>query len=64
MKMAHSHITQSSPKIQGSDKHIQAKQHIPGLLMGFGQKGNIKGVMLLVSEKITRNLDLPDRAGD
>ena len=59
MKMAHSHITQSSPKIQGTDK-----QHIPGLLMGFGQKGNIKGVMLLVSEKITRNLDLPDRADD
>ena len=61
--MAHSHITQSSSKIQGSDKHIQTEQQVPGLLMGFGQKGNIKGVTSLVSEKI-RNPDLPDTAGD
>ena len=62
--MAHSHIIQSSYKIQGSDKHIQTEQQVPGLLMGVGQKGNIKGVTSLVSEKITRNPDLPDTAGD
>ena len=49
--MAHSHITQSSSKIQGSDKHIQTEQQVPGLLMGFGHKGNIKGVTCLCQKR-------------
>ena len=49
--MAHSHITQSSSKIQGSDRHIQTEQQVPGLLMGFGQKGNIRGVTLLCPKR-------------